>query len=203
MKLSYILVMTLLLISCSEQGTNESAQFSRINFDKISVIDLALIKKQTLFPKCLGCHSWVNDDSEIMKRVTKGDPENSSLYLRTNDGSMPFGGPPLIKDEVTLIYKFIKGFALNAPKVDDPSVVTQPAISLNDIRENILNKKCIFCHSWMNSDEEISKRLVSGHPEESPLYMRTLDGSMPLSGQRLSEAELNQIYQFILNTGSK
>jgi len=201
MKLAQILIMTIFLLSCSEQGTNESSQFVKINLDKIEVIDLALLKKQTLLPKCISCHSWINDDSEIMNRVVSGDPESSPLYLRTRDGTMPFGGPPLIEEEVTLIYKFIKDLSVEKPIVDVPSVKPSPGISLNHIRENILNKKCIFCHRWMNSEDEINKRLVAGRPEESSLYIRTFDGSMPLGGQRLGEDELEQIYQYIINLG--
>ncbi|WP_127716337.1 hypothetical protein [Halobacteriovorax sp. HLS] len=108
MKKNIFIILSSLFISCSEQGTNEAAQFVRINLEEIEKIELSFIKEKILMPKCISCHGWISDDSKILSRVVAGEPESSMLYRRTNDGTMPFGGPPLTKDEVTLIYKYIK-----------------------------------------------------------------------------------------------
>jgi hypothetical protein len=110
MKKILIIISLFITASCTEQGTNEAAQFVKIDLEELETvekIELSFVKEKILLPKCVACHSWISDDDKILSRIVPGDPEGSKLYQRTNDGSMPFGGPPLTNDEIALIYKYI------------------------------------------------------------------------------------------------
>jgi hypothetical protein len=78
--------------------------------------------------RCAGCHSgpaakkfdYVTDLDRLLKegKVAGGNPEESLLYQRISDGSMPEGGEPLAADEKETIHDWIELCTVPAP--DNP-----------------------------------------------------------------------------------
>jgi hypothetical protein len=76
----------------------------------IETVSLTQLQNDILV-KCIDCHRWARTEAGIMSRVVPGDPDNSRLYLRTKDGSMPEGGPELSTRELEMIRVFITNLA--------------------------------------------------------------------------------------------
>ena len=100
---------------------NPDAQMGTLTsgFNFVNPPSYTSLKADILTPKCSGCHGgaggfFTQTYSQIITRVVPGDPlaAGSKLYLRTADGTMPPGGPPLTAAELQKIYDWI--FA-NAP----------------------------------------------------------------------------------------
>ena len=78
---------------------------------------------QTIFgPKCLSCHSGLNPKGSygmdtyalVLTGVVPNDADNSDLYLRVQDNSMPKGSDgPLSTDEKNAIKDWINAGALD------------------------------------------------------------------------------------------
>ena len=83
-----------------------------------------------------------------------------------------------------------------------PSLVIDQDLFL-EIKEEILIPKCIKCHRWMKKDHKILRRIKIGYPEQSTLFTRVADNSMPINAEPLSDEEKQAIYDLILaETGS-
>jgi|GEM_PF-4075508 len=89
------------------------------------VASLSSIRRVTLTPKCMGCHSGANpaagfdvtDFGSISQRIDTANPEASELYQRitSNDAAvrMPRGADPLDQDEIDEILTWITEGGLN------------------------------------------------------------------------------------------
>jgi mono/diheme cytochrome c family protein len=80
------------------------------------------VNQQIIEPHCISCHSgsgsagtklnFSSYDSLIAASVvTAGNAGASSLYLQTNSGAMPLGGPALSAQQVQLIEQWIQNGA--------------------------------------------------------------------------------------------
>ncbi len=75
------------------------------------------------------------------------------------------------------------------------------------INKNILQSKCIGCHTTGNASHGVdfstytrtiaTGSVLSGDPSRSTLYTQTYAGLMPKSGPRLSESEIQAIYDWV------
>ena len=107
-----ILLLFLLLTACGENGTDESVVYDggrTVPVPEISedeTITYELLKRVVLDPwNCIDCHiqggggtSWGSDVDTVRKtiidsKIVPGDPERSSLYVRSK-GSNPQTMPP-------------------------------------------------------------------------------------------------------------
>jgi mono/diheme cytochrome c family protein len=79
------------------------------------------IAANILVPKCVSCHGAVTAQkgvrwdsyAETIKNALAGNVFTSKLYIRTADGTMPAGGPPLSAAELKAINDWISNGALN------------------------------------------------------------------------------------------
>ncbi len=91
-------------------------------FDMASYMQLEQSVENTFSNRCVGCHSslaptsnepYLNLVYEMkfeQKFVRRGDPENSPIYQKIVQGSMPPGGPDLVSvapEEVAAVYEWI------------------------------------------------------------------------------------------------
>lgn len=201
----------LTLVSCIEAGSSESGTFKVI--DPVTIgdddkVSFALLKQNILEPMCLRCHAWVLDEAKVDTRIVPGDPDGSSLFRLVENGSMPVGGPALTLDQLDIVRRYIiaKGSAgggdirpapTPVPSDDDDVIVVAP--TYEEINEKIIAPKCIRCHGDMATEEGLRDYYEPGRSNQSLLYERVADGSMPRRGPPLTEDELLLVRRFIDN----
>jgi len=64
----------------------------------------------------------------------------------------------------------------------------------------IMERSCLMCHEWAASHEGLTDpvRYTPNKPEQSPLYTRVADGSMPPMEPKLTAAEEELLYLWVL-----
>ena len=80
-----------------------------------------------------------------------------------------------------------------------------PMVTFQQVSQQILQPKCISCHSGSNAPNLTSYAsfatntayIVPGNPSQSPLYQAVQSGAMPQGGPPLTQAELALIYDWI------
>ncbi len=72
-------------------------------------------------------------------------------------------------------------------------------VSFDDLFSTVLGPKCIQCHSWAQSEQELLQYVKKGEPEQSKLYQVVENNSMPLGGPILSDIEKVVVYDYISN----
>jgi mono/diheme cytochrome c family protein len=121
--------------------------------------------------------------SESGPVVVPGKPEESLLYKKVRDGSMPMGKPHLSEQQIETILSWIKGDAL---AVDNTPITQHEVIP-------ILLTRCTVCHGLRKQEGGLDLRskeamlkggksgpaIVLGKPEESLLIKRINAGEMP------------------------
>lgn len=73
------------------------------------------LEREILKPRCFECHAGenaeaglnMNSKQSVLQRVIPGKPEESLLYERVADNSMPLGRPPLSPQQKQMIYTWI------------------------------------------------------------------------------------------------
>ena len=90
-----------------------------------------------------------------------------------------------------------------------PSEPTAPLdkATFSWVQENILKISCIRCHSGPAPSMGIdfssydlvmgSGTVVAGKPEESPLWIQIQSGKMPKNGPKLSQDQIQAVYDWI------
>jgi mono/diheme cytochrome c family protein len=174
------------------QSTNPSIP---VNFDK----DVAPIFKSN----CTGCHGEsvkmkelnLNSEEAALKGsesgpvVVSGKPDESILYKKVRDGSMPMGKAHLSDQQIETIFSWIKGSVSDTSKTEkaDNSPVTQQDVV------PILLTRCTVCHGLRKQEGGLDLRskasmlkggtsgpaMVLGKPEDSLLIKRINAGEMP------------------------
>lgn len=134
-----------LLFGCKvETGTDESSRFQIYNYGT-GEIDFSIVKDKIFTPQCLQCHSWANNETEVIKRIIPGNPANSSLFKIVKSGQMPQSKPRLTDQSLTLLEQYILN--LNPSRAAKPVPLTPTYASL---KVNLFEKSCMGCH---NADE--------------------------------------------------
>jgi hypothetical protein len=173
-------------------GSDESSEFTF--FDQSADLSFGNLYRLVLSPKCLRCHSWINNEDAVHERIIPGSPEDSSLFLLIDSGKMPVGGPELNLQEKQFVYSYIKS-------LEPLPIITELKLNSDQfaqVKNEILIPKCVKCHRWMKQDAKIMKRIRVGEPESSRLYLRVADNTMPIGGPALTDSEKNQIFDLIL-----
>lgn len=199
MKLIFSLLFLSIITSCAQGlGSDENGNFKVLDLGDL--LDLASLSEAVLFPKCLRCHSWIAKEDEILKRLTPGNPEGSAIYRLVANDSMPLGGPSLTDIEKEAIYNYILNLKEEDSSTPEP-VPVPPSIEEKFLvlKNDIFVPKCSMCHGWVNSLEGVIDHLEPGDPENSPLFIFTNNGAMPIGGEELSIEELRLIEDFIMS----
>jgi hypothetical protein len=132
----------LMLTACKiETGTDESSRFRVFNYP-IEQVNFNLLRDNVLKPQCLQCHTWVNSESEVLKRITPGEPTNSILYQVLQSGQMPQSAPRLSDQSLFLVKQFI----LKTSAADAPTP-TPLAPTYTSLKVNLFEKSCLSCHN--------------------------------------------------------
>ena len=111
MKNLFLLTLCFVAASCQETGTNEDLIFKDVptlaEGEKVShqQINDLIIKPFG----CLNCHSaWAGSEEGLLKKIVPGEPFNSPLYLRIEDGTMPMGGASVDSSRLEYLERYIR-----------------------------------------------------------------------------------------------
>lgn len=194
-----------LATGCLPRGTNEAGRFAPeeplldsdqpVTFDRL---------KAAVFEKydCLRCHGNLASEAGTLRWVQLNGPaDQSPLYSRIADGTMPGGGVLVPSSALGLVARYIVGVqAQGAPTPSpSPSESTPPDETPNfaNLKRRVLEPTdCILCHDDMATEEGLAKYVSAGKPEESSLYLRIVDDTMPPAGP-LSEADRVFVRRYI------
>lgn len=152
MKHICFLFLMLLLFACEKSGTNEATLFQAAPTIGEGGVDFATLKSFILTPKCIRCHGWVADEGQVQSRITAGNPETSTLYIRLVNGSMPQGGPALTSSELAVVASYINGPAGNTPAPQIPLTPTYGSLKVH-----LFEKSCTSCHNTSGRDPDLSQ----------------------------------------------
>jgi mono/diheme cytochrome c family protein len=97
-------------------------------------------------------------------------------------------------------------------EVAAPAPVVTPVVKASsvpgtytEINQTIVQPKCIRCHSASAPSDGVNlstyagafAQVVAGNPEQSILYTQVQSGAMPQGGPPLTDAEIQDIYNWI------
>lgn len=190
---------------------------------KTMAVDYENLKKFILKDKCIGCHNPERAKGEVdlssyssifgfsvyFSTITEpGMPEQSALYTEVFKGSMP-PRTKLSHDEIDYIRRWILEGAIEK-KVEVLPLSQLPA-TYSNLKERILQDKCIRCHNpdkaradvdlseyskLFDYSEYFSLITEAGNPEGSSLYTEVSSGNMPPRNP-LSKEEVEFVKRWI------
>ena len=187
------------------------------------------INSHILTPKCIQCHNTSNasggvnlsDYTNVLNSLSPGNASISKLYNSVNPVNstnsanpvtiMPPSGPTLSNPEINAIRDWINNFApaSGTNQAPDPNPTATPTKGSNSnakftyISNSILQPKCIQCHSSYSTYSGLigSGDVIAKDGNNSLLFKRVLDGSMPKGSTPLSNTDITAIYDWI-NAGA-
>ncbi len=174
--------------------------------------------KPLLDTKCVRCHDAkthksdldLSTPSAILKGgesgpvLVSGKPDESTLYKKVHDGTMPPGKKdPLSETEVDSVRRWIAGGA--KWNTDDNQPTLEAAVSQHDVYP-ILLRRCTACHGLLRKEGNLDLRskasllrggksgpaMIPGKPEESLIVKKVRAEQMP-PRDRLVEASVKLI----------
>lgn len=210
MKIVFLLSI-LLMHSCAENlGTSEFESFEVIDIELGATVDFEQLQSKVLAPKCLRCHGWVANETEVLKRVEPGEPLASSLFTIVDNGSMPLGGPELSSSEKNLVKLYIEGLSTDDPVADPGTVDPDPIdpvdpvdpdpiqlITYEDVRQEMLIPHCIRCHGDMDTESGFEKYIDFQDPSQSIALLMVESGRMPARAPKLPEAQIQILRDYL------
>lgn len=222
-KYFFFLLITVSLVGCSEIMTIANLQSNETsgdnNFNQSLMNDYTKEALVILKTNCASCHGSTGgsgniyglDDINHMVStgiLVPGSPSSSLIYNEIVSGAMP-PGTPLRLDEQKVIEAWIIGSSQSLPTptpspTPTPTPVPVPVpspISANAtfsyINKNIIQTRCIQCHSGMKTYTGVMRYVVAGSPQSSSLYTESYSGSMPRGASALGKAELKNLFDWI------
>lgn len=95
--------------------TNPDVQANTLNsaYTYVTPPTFTSLKADVLTPRCASCHGFVSVHSQIITRVSPGNPSGSTLYQRVANDSMPTSGGPLTAAQKQKIFDWILDGAPN------------------------------------------------------------------------------------------
>ena len=191
---SLLFFFLILLASCGKksalQFTDSSLQLSE------SDASFVALKNKILVPKCLSCHSESDTVRGISSWVVAGNPEASSLYTQTKNGSMPMNRAQLTGVELEMIHDFIT--ALQAAPAPAPTPApSSSGITFSQVHSRILTAYgCTSCHS-VGTEAKLARWINKSSPASSSFYTSVKNGSMPQGGRAVSSGDQAFILQYL------
>ncbi len=147
------------------------------------------LQQKVLKPSnCLNCHSGLATFEGVQAMFKPGNPEESSMFVKMEDGSMPMGGEPVTTEQLEITRSFINSFSVPVePEVVDFAVIQQ----------RILVPHCIQCHSKVTSEEALGKWINKKKPLKSLFLSVVASGKMPKNKPRLDVKEQMLIKKYL------
>ena len=220
-KLSFIIGLSFFNSGCSyrhEKGTQTEITY---NQELLGKINYQLINQKILTPKCVLCHDHSEGvNLQTYSAVYSNIDKIKEVSITTS--SMPKAPYPSLNDEErTLLATWIKAGApenaLDGGNTEVPPPIELLLPTFTSIKKNILQKKCIICHSAGNDGEDISLDsaedminsprdiVIPGDPDSSELVLSVLPTARKImppkrSGiSQLKPEEIEIIKQWIMN----
>ena len=201
MKKIFCFLFLIVATACKVQtGTDESSKF-KVNNYSLDQVNYPLLRDNVLKPQCLQCHSWVNSEVEVNKRITYGDPEHSDLYNAVESGRMPENATRLNSQSLNLVKLYILKMAGSQPQERIPLAATYASLSVN-----LFEKSCTSCHSiegkkkkpYLTSKETIIENIDDIIDYAGDAWDRDDDTEMPPKnkGSKVSAEVLNMLKQW-------
>ena len=138
----FLFLLVIAITACKVQtGTDESSSFKVLNYS-MDQVNYPLLRDNVLKNQCLRCHSWVNSEAEVIKRIVPGDPANSELYKIVLSGQMPENSPRLTTQALALVKQYI--LKVNGSQAEQPVPL---AATYSSLKVNLFEKSCVRCHN--------------------------------------------------------
>jgi hypothetical protein len=132
-------VFTIFLSSCN-YAEKKDAGGSTVNV-ATSNLDFAAVKSAVFAPRCLACHQQYDTFAGVKNEI-------ASIAAAVSSDRMPKSGGPLDDNLKKILREWIE---LGAPEIKGAVAAPPTVIALepnwNSIALNIVNKKCLVCHS--------------------------------------------------------
>ncbi len=174
---------------------------------------------QILKTNCSSCHGsttgpanvyGLDDPNHLVSSglIEPGDPNRSPLFMPIADGSMPPSKPVSAADQL-VIQNWIANVATTQPTptptppplpTPTPTPTPPPTSGepkYSEISTKILSVKCTSCHN-VSTYARVMKWVSAGNPNSSKLYKEVKSGSMPKGSSKLTTAQVQSIYNWIL-----
>lgn len=220
LKLIFFIGIFLSLSSCSyrkEKQSNFEVTFNPAMLEKVSY---QMVNQQIFTPKCISCHGDSGGVNLESYTAVVGHLEKIKQSA-IKEQSMPKSPyPKLSEQDLILLATWIQAgapeTALDGSSL--PPIQIEPLKpTFKSIQQNILQKKCLVCHSAGNEAERVSLDspeemidspygiIVPGDPDESGLVLVTLPTARkrmppPKSGlAALKPEEIEIVKQWITN----
>ena len=195
--LKYLLFLVL-FVSCDYiwKGKDQLEFDTRTSIPQSININQNLDVKEILNEKCLSCHEWINDIELFVSRIDHDDIKNSAIYDLVERDQMPPGEIKLNTDEKLLLFSYLQGISFGTLSREPLPQI--PVSKFEKLKTEVLDKKCVVCHSWASSENEVLKRVEKGDPDLSKIYQLAERGIMPPGPEMLNEEELEILREYIL-----
>jgi hypothetical protein len=142
------------------------------------------LEAQILKPKnCLQCHAAQAVEAQLLTWVQRGDAENSKLFKRVKDGTMPKRGVPLTAAELETVRAYIEDVNFK----------------FETIQARILGPSCVECHKNKTSEASLANWINPEKPLTSKLLTTVLSNRMPKDRAKLSSEEKNILREYVLS----
>ena len=218
---SFIVGLSFLNSGCSYRHEKESQTEISYSQELLGKVSYQLINKKILMPKCVLCHGHSGGVSlETYAEVYGYIDKIKEVSITTS--SMPKAPYPSLNDEErTLLATWIKAGApenaLGGSDTEMPPANERLLPTFASIKKNILQNKCLVCHSPGNDGEDVSLNsaedminsprdiVIPGDPDSSELVLSVLPTARKImppkrSGiSQLKPEEIEIIKQWIMN----
>jgi mono/diheme cytochrome c family protein len=212
MKILLVCLLLLGISSCSQSSSSGSTTPNPTPNVSTSPLPLAptysytYIQQNILTPSCIQCHDSgstvdLSTYDGVISNVLPGDPNQSSLLLDLVNGTMPPSpNRPLSSDQITYISNWI---APTTGPTDSPLPTgsSDPNASFSYLSTFVFQNQCVQCHSDYNTYSGLmgSGDVIANDPNNSPLYINVVNGTMPPTGNPLSAPEVQIVFDWINN----
>lgn len=181
MKLFFALAILLTVVSCGKRSGlvfEVPEEMTPGTFRNLSA--------NILESKCIGCHKKFEIPENMLKYIDGNNPDTSKLFQVVKDGSMPKKAKPLNSLELEMVRTYIE----NVEVIRD--------VSFAELKEKILEPKCLSCHKKAGDEQVIITKWVDKkNPFASKLFNSTKNGSMPKKDKALTKEEMKIIKGYL------
>lgn len=168
-------------------------------------VSFEMVKREVFIPKCISCHAGTNG-VDLRNYESTFAHLNSIEHSVFQTKSMPRAPVTrLNKRQLEILNAWIEA---GAPEI--PEKTESPTSGFALIKKEIIDMKCISCHSGSEHaahiplgtrEDLLNSLLVPGRPLESSFYTITLPGAMnmmpPIGVDPLTEKERKLIHDWI------
>lgn len=209
------ILLFLFLASCNYKIEKDKIEDIQVSDEMLNTVSYKQLRTEVLIPKCLSCHGnsgGVNLENYESAYKHLADISRSCLQTKT----MPKAPiSPLDTKQLAVLTAWIEAGGPERPRNPDSSDTedNEPSSAFNKIKQEILEPKCLSCHSTgehagqipLGTREDLLNSslslVVPGKPGNSLIYTITAPGAMnmmpPIGVEPLTETQREMLEVWI------